>query len=45
MDFKKLKNIWSDSYKDDKHLDKEQIEAMLKIKSKSTLILCFWTCL
>lgn len=35
MDLKELKNIWNDSYKDDKHLDKEQIEAMLKIKSKS----------
>lgn len=35
MDLNELKNIWNDFYKDDIHLDKEQIGAMLKIKSKS----------
>ena len=35
MDFNEIKNTWKDSFKDEKHLDKEKIEAKLKIKSKS----------
>lgn len=35
MDLKEIKNIWNDSFKDDEHLDKEQIKAKLQIKSKS----------
>lgn len=39
MDFKKIKNIWKSSFNENKQLNKAQIEAMLKIKSKSNTAL------
>lgn len=39
MDFKEIKNVWKDSVKDEKLLNKEEIEAKLKIKGKSNTAL------
>ena len=39
MDFKEIKNIWNDSFNKKEQLNGEQIEAMLKIKSRSNNVL------
>ena len=39
MDFNDIKNAWKDSFKDEELLNKKEIEAKLKIKSKSNTAL------
>ncbi len=39
MDFNDIKNVWKNSFEDEGHLNKEEIEAKLKIKSKSNTAL------
>ncbi len=39
MDFDEIKKTWKNSFKDDELLNKEEIEAKLKIKSKSNIAL------
>ncbi len=39
MDFNDIKNVWKKSFEDEGHLNKEEIEAKLKIKSKSNTAL------
>ena len=39
MDFNDIKNAWKNSFKDEKLLNKEEIEAKLKIKGKSNTAL------
>ncbi|MDA3952734.1 MAG: hypothetical protein PF485_03740 [Bacteroidales bacterium] len=39
MDFKDIKNAWKDSFEDEELLNKEDIEAKLRIKSKSNTAL------
>lgn len=39
MDFNDIKNIWENSFKDEEVLNKNEIEAKLKIKSKSNITL------
>lgn len=39
MDFNDIKNTWNNSFKDEQFLDKKEIEATLKIKTKSNIAL------
>jgi len=39
MDFNDIKNVWKNSFEEEGHLNKEEIEAKLKIKGKSNTAL------
>ncbi len=39
MDFKEIKNTWNESFKKKDHFDRNQLEAMLKLKSRSNTAL------